>query len=59
MRCEAHQTDFFFCHLGPFFALSPPNSLKIEHFKKMKKSPGGITILLKYTKNHDRRLYCS
>ena len=50
---------FFFCHLGPFFALSPPNSLKIEHFKKMKKSPGGITILLKYTKNHDRRLYCS
>ena len=30
LRYEVHQ---FFCHLGPLFALLPPNSLKNENFK--------------------------
>ena len=46
-------------HFGLFFALLPPNSLKNEKFKKMKKNPGDIIILHKSTKNHDHMLYCS
>ena len=42
-----------------FFALSPPNTPKNEHFKKMNKMPGDIIILHKCTKNHDYLLYCS
>ena len=34
-------------HFELFFALLPPNSLKNENFKKMKKNPGIIIILHK------------
>ena len=38
----------------------PSNSPKNKNFKKkMKKIPGDIIILHKYTKNHDHMLYCS
>ena len=30
--------DIIFCHLGSFFPLLPPNSLKNENFKKKKKN---------------------
>ena len=28
-----------FCHVGPFFALDPPNNPKNQNFEKMKKTP--------------------
>ena len=40
----------------PFY---PPNNLKNENLKKMKKTPGDIIILHNCTKNHDHMLYCS
>ena len=48
------KTEFFY--LGPF---DPPKSPKMKISNEMKKTPGYIIILLKYTKNHDHRLYCS
>ena len=39
------QLDYFL----PFY---PPNSLKSENFKKMKKAPGDVIILHKCTKNY-------
>ena len=51
-RYRVQQTNFF-CHFGPFFALLPPNNPKNQKFKKLKKAPGDVIILHKYTKNHD------
>ena len=45
--------------LGNFLPFYPPNSLKNKNFKKLKKTPGGIILLHKFTKNHDHMLYCS
>ena len=36
-----------------------PFTRKINILKKLKKTPGDIIILHKYTKNHDYMLYCS
>ena len=47
-------------YFGLFFALLPtPNSPKNKNFKKMKNTPGDITILHNCSKNHDHMLYCS
>ena len=54
LRYEVQKTEFFY--LGPF---DPPKSPKMKISNEMKKTPGYIIILLKYTKNHDHRLYCS
>ena len=40
----------------PFY---PPNSPKNENFKKMKKIPGDVIILHKYTTNFYHMVYCS
>ena len=50
------QLSFFI--LGYFFPFYPPNSLKNQNLKTMKK-PGVTMILHKCTKNHDHMLYCS
>ena len=52
-------TDVIISHFGPFFALFPPNSPKIQNLTKMKKTPSDIIILHKCTKKHDHTLYCS
>ena len=46
----------FFCHLGRFFSLLAPNTLKNENIKN-EKTPEDIIILHKCTKNHDHLLY--
>ena len=46
----------FFSHLGQFFALLPPNTLKNKNIKN-EKTPEDIIILSKCTKNHDHQLY--
>ena len=47
-------------YFGLFFALLPtPNSPKNKNFKKMKNTPGDVTILHNCSKNHDHMLYCS
>ena len=51
--------DRNFCHFGSFFFLSPPNNLKNQNLKNMKKAPGNIIILQMCTKNHDQMLQCS
>ena len=40
-------------NLGNFLPFHPLNSSKNKKFKKMKKTPGYIIILHKFTKNHD------
>ena len=35
-----------------------PKNLKNQNFEKMKKRPGDISILLKFTKHHNHTLYC-
>ena len=52
LRHEVQQTEF--CHLGPFFALYPSNSLKNENIENEKKF---LEISSFYTKNHDHPLY--
>ena len=47
MKCTRHN---FFVVLGHFLPFYPPNCLKNENFKKMKKTPGDIIILHKCTK---------
>ena len=37
-------TDVIIFHFGPFFALLPPNSPTNENFKKMKKTPGILSL---------------
>ena len=55
-----HVTDVIVIfHFGLFLALLPPNSLKNQNLKKMKKTLGDIIILHKCTKNHNHLLYCS
>ena len=44
-------------HFELFFALLPPNSPKNEKFKKMKKMPGDVIILHKFTKNHNHMMW--
>ena len=51
------ETDRIFCPFGPFFALLPTNNLKNQHFKKMKKTPGGIIILHMCTINDYHIMY--
>ena len=42
-----------------FFALLPPNNLKNQNLKKVKKTTGDIIILHKFTRNHDHMIYRS
>ena len=49
-----HMTHVIFIfHFGLFFAFYPPNSLKNQNFRKMKKILGDIIILHKCTTNQD------
>ena len=49
--------DVFF--LSSWVIFSSFTAWKNENFKKMKKNPGDIIILHKFTKIHDHMLYCS
>ena len=53
---EFDRQNLFFIldHLLPFYL---PNNPEKQNFEKMKKTPGDIIILHKYTKNHDHMLY--
>ena len=57
LRYGVCQSNFFLI-LGYFLPFYPPNSLKNENFKRMEKMLGH-KILLKCTKTHDYKLYCS
>ena len=48
--------DRIFCHLGPFFALLPPNNPKNQNLKKMKKRSGDIIILHMCTLNDNHMM---
>ena len=50
-RCNCY---FSLCYFLPFYL---PNSPKNENFKTMKKMPGDIIILQKFTKNNYHMLY--
>ena len=52
-------TDKFFCHFGPFLLFYHPNNPKNQNFVKMKKQPGDIIILHKYTINDNHMMYVS
>ena len=52
-------TDKIFYHFGPFFALLPSSNLKNQNFEKMKKPPGGITILHRCNINDNHIMYSS
>ena len=53
--------DRFFFNFQQFFLPIYPQQPKKPKFqqKKIKKTPGDIIILQKYTKKHDHMLYCS
>ena len=53
--------DRIFSHLGPFYALLPPNNLENQNFEKMKKkkTTGDIIILQKCTINDNHMMYDS
>ena len=54
-----HETDVIAVFiLGYIFPFKLSQSPKNQNFKAMKKLPGDIIILQKYTKNHDQMLYC-
>ena len=39
------ETEIFFCHFGPFFALYlPPNDPEYQNFEKNEKKPGDIIL---------------
>ena len=57
LRYGVRQSIFFLIS-GYFLPFYLPNSLKNENFKKMEKMLGD-KILLKCTKTHDHKLYCS
>ena len=57
LRYEAWRTEFFVI-LDRFLHFYPPNNLKNQNFKEMKKA-GDIIILQKCTKNYDHMVYCS
>ena len=48
-----------FLSFWTIFSLSPPNNLKNQNSKNMKKVPWDIIILQMCTKNHDQMLQCS
>ena len=52
-------TDRFFCHFGPFFALSTLYNPNIQNFGKMKKTPGDIIILHMCNTNDNHMMYGS
>ena len=55
-------TDNFFCHFGPFFALSPPRPLLISQkfkIKNIKIKPGDVIILHMCTINNNHVMYGS
>ena len=52
-------TERIFCRFRPFFALFFPNNPQNQNFAKMKKRPGDIILLHKFTKNHDHMVHCS
>ena len=51
--------DKIFCHFGPFFALTPLATPKINILKKWKKTSGDIIMLHSYTINDNHMLYGS
>ena len=62
IQCLTYAILIFY--FGLFSALftdppNPPNDLKRQNFKKMKKSPGDIIILHMCTKNNDHIMYSS
>ena len=58
LRSGARRREFFVIleHFLPFYL---PNNPKNQNFEKMKKFPGDIIILHKYTKNHDHMIHYS
>ena len=52
------RTEFFVIleHFLPFY---PPNNPKHQNFEKMKKMPGDIIILQKWTIDDNHMMYCS
>ena len=53
--CVTDELLFFI--LGYFLPFYPPNSLKNENFKKLKKTPWDIVILHQCTETHNHMLY--
>ena len=46
MVCEIQsEINRFFCHFGPFFALSLPANVKNHNFEEMKRAPGDVIIV--------------
>ena len=58
LRCGMWQMELLLLIWGYFLPFYPPNSLKNENFKKMKKNPGDVIILHRCTKDHDHMPYC-
>ena len=52
-------TDRIFCHLGPFFALLPPNNPKNQNLEKLKKISRDTIILHMWTTNDNHMIYGS
>ena len=57
MACDRCNHFFILGHFRRPF--TPLTAQKNQDFTKMKKNPGDIIILHKWTKNHDHMLYCS
>ena len=51
--------ELLFLILDYFLHFYLPNNPKNENFKKIKKTPGDVIILHKFTKNHDHMVYWS
>ena len=51
--------DKIFCHFEPFLLFYPTNNPKNQNFETLKKNPGDIITLHKWTKNDDHVLRCS
>ena len=56
MKCDRQNFLSFWTIFCSFTLFNNP---KNQNFEKLKKRPGDITILHKYTKNHDHMLYYS
>ena len=52
-------TDSIFLTLDHFLAFHPPNNPENQNFLKMKKNPGDIIILHKYTISDNHMIYGS
>ena len=59
LRYGMWQMELLLLIWGYFLSFYPPNSLKSENFKKMKKNPGDIIILHMCNKNYDSMMYDS